>query len=668
MALPIHQSFRFGRFELNAANRALSKDGRAVRLGSRAFDILVVLLSRAGEVVGKDELIAAVWPNLHVEENNLRVHLTALRKALDEPPSEASSIANIPARGYSFVAPVARIDAPPPLAETSAPRHNLPLIPGQVFGRSALVEMLAGLLAERRMVTIIGPGGIGKTTVALQVAEQQLAAGKTIAFADLTPLNDPLLAFGAVASALGCPIRSHNPAEDMIGYIAERDFCIVFDGCEHVVDGVARQVEILLARCRNLKILATSREPLRIPAEWVHRITPLESPGSVTEVTAVEALRFPAIQLFAERAAATMGGYILTDADAPFAVDICRRLDGMALAIELAAARVGTVGIKGLAIALANPARVLAQSRRSGIKRHRSLHAALDWSYETLTPVEKAVFCRCSVFNGGFSVEAARTVAADDVFPAEAVEDAVFELVEKSLMVADIAEESIQYRTLETTRAYALEVLQQEGERRMLERKHAEYFRGFFEQALRDWELQPAKEWLGRAAPQIENLRRALDWSLSAEGDVEIAGALTVAAVPLWLSLSLIDECLGRVKRALEVLERQPEPDARMRMQLHAALGWPQMALVTEGGGTPSWRVALEIAEKIGDLDYQLRALWALWVDSKNVGRPRDGLAFAERIIEVATAGGEYVDRLIGKRLRGASLHLLGRHQEAREP
>jgi DNA-binding winged helix-turn-helix (wHTH) protein len=395
MSLPTDQFFRFGRFELDAASRALTKDGRAVRLGSRAFDILVILVSRAGEIVSKDELIAAVWPNLHVEENNLRVHLTALRRVLDETQAEATSIANIPSRGYSFVAPVTRIDAASP--EHPAPQHNLPLIPGQVFGRSALVDTLAGLLAERRMVTIVGPGGIGKTTVALQVAERQLAAGKTVAFADLTPLSDPLLAFGVIASALDCPIRSNDPAEDLIGYIVDRDCCIVFDGCEHVVDRVARQVEILLARCRNLQILATSREPLRIPEEWVHRIAPLESPNDIADVTAAEALRSPAIQLFAERAAASMGGYVLTDTDAPFAVDICRRLGGVALAIELAAARVGAVGIRGLANALADPTRLLAQSRRGGIERHRSLHAALEWSYETLTPVEKAVFRRCAV-------------------------------------------------------------------------------------------------------------------------------------------------------------------------------------------------------------------------------------------------------------------------------
>src|SRR5260370_40668271 len=235
MALPTHQFFRFGRFELDAVSRALTKDGRAVRLGSRAFDTLVVLLSRAGEIVSKDELIAAVWPNLHVEENKLRVHLKALRKVLDDTQAEATSSANIPSRGYSFVAPVTRIDAAAPASpEHPAPQHNLPLIPGRAVGRSAWVDTLAGLLAERRMVTIVGPGGIGKTTVALQVAERQLAAGKTVAFADLAPLSDPLLAFGVIDSALDCLIRSNDPAEELIGYIADRGSCIVFDRCQHV--------------------------------------------------------------------------------------------------------------------------------------------------------------------------------------------------------------------------------------------------------------------------------------------------------------------------------------------------------------------------------------------------------------------------------------------------
>lgn len=667
--MTIHSAYRFGKFELNPSSRAVSKDGIPLRLGGRAFDILALLLSRAGEVVGKEELIAAAWPNLHVEENNLRVHLTALRKVLDDTQPGRSAIANVPSRGYSFVAPVARI-GPAAAGEVAEAQHNLPLTVGQVLGRSAVVDTIADKLVKRRAVTIVGHGGVGKTTVALQVAERQLADSVIVAFADLAPLSDPSLAFGTIASSLGCLVRSQNSLEDLIGFIGDRTCCIVLDSCEHVVEAVARHAVSLLARCHNVRLLATSRQPLRIPEEWIYRIGGLEYPDDGHDMPAAEAIRFPAIQLFVERATAATGDFVLTDADAPFVVDICRRLEGIALAIELAAARVGSIGIKGLSELSTDPARLIEQKRRGAIERHSSLQAAIDWSYGILTPTEKIAFRRCCMFNGSFDLQAARAVIADDLVSAQTIGDAVCELVEKSFLFADITEDAIQYRALDSTRFYGKALLRQEAEQDLLERKHATYFRDFFEKAERDWKVEANKVWLSRTAAQIVNLRQALDWCYSSEGDVDIGCALTVAAVPLWLSLSLIDECLQQVQHALGVLQRQPdlqEPDQRMKMRLHAALGWPQMVKAAEGGGTPSWRVALGIAESLGDLDYQLRALWALWVDAKNSGLPRDGLALAERFTAVAIGSEEYVDRLVGKRLRGASLHLLGRHDEARE-
>lgn len=461
--MTIHQSFRFGKFELNPTSRALTKDGTVLRLGSRAFDILALLLSRAGEVVGKDELIAAVWPNLHVEENNLRVHLTALRKALDDSKAGVSIIANVPSRGYSFVAPVDRVGSPSFPAAATAARHNLPLIAGQVFGRSALVEAITERLTKRRAVTIVGHGGVGKTTVALRVAECQLAVSKMVAFADLAPLADPLLAFGMIATSLGCQIRSHDPLADLIDYIGERECCIVLDSCEHMVDAVARYSDLLLSRCQNLSILATSRQPLRIPEEWVYRIAGLECPDEDLLPTAAEVLKFPAVQLFVDRAAAATGEFVLTDDYAPFVVEICRRLDGIALAIELAAARMGSIGVRGLAELLTHPERMLDQKRRGGLERHNSLQAAIDWSYGILLPSEKIVLRRCSVFSGSFDLPAVRSIVADESLSAATIDDAVHELVEKSFLFADITGDAIQYRALDSTRIYARAILQQEG-------------------------------------------------------------------------------------------------------------------------------------------------------------------------------------------------------------
>ena len=663
------QVFQFGSFELHLNKRQLLRSGKAVRLGSRALDILATLVLRAGEVVSKSELISAVWPNLFVEDGNLRVHITALRKALDDGSQPGGFISNLPGRGYSFVAPVVVSSAQRTLefSQAAKPVHNLPPTIGKVVGRTKLVESLAALVLERRMISIVGPGGIGKTTVALEVAEVLLhERNLSVAFADLASLSAPSLVPGALASALGCAIRPQNPIESLIEDIGAREVLIILDSCEHLVGEVAHLAELLLARATGVRILATSREVLRTRGEWVQRLPALDIPSEAAALTPGQALQFSSIQLFVDRASDCLGGYALKDADVAFVVDICRRLDGIALAIELAAARVDAVGIRGLARALSDPAHLLSQGRRTGAQRHRTLYATLSWSYGILSEPERVVLRRAAVFNGGFTLAAARAVVAGPDVAERDVEDVVMNLVAKSLLIADAGTDVIQYRLLDTTRAYAWETLEREGEAVHFERCHAEYFRAFFEQVAADWEVQQTEEWLSLNAPQIGNLRKALDWAFSDRGQPDIGVALVVSAVPLWLQFSLIDECLSRVKQALASLEQQPTADLHKKMQLHAALGWPQMATVTAQGGTPSWRAALAIAEQIGDVDYQLRALWALWVDCKNGGLPLEGLELAERFRNRAIHSAEPSDYFIGERLRGASLHILGRHAEAR--
>lgn len=656
------ETYEFGDFRLDPAKRLLTKGGSVVKLGSRAFDLLVVLVQRSGAVLSTNELLALVWPNIHVEANNLRVHLTALRKALGDEPGGTGYIANIPGRGYSFSATVsARNTAMRESADASR------MLSEAVVGRAEIVHELGRLLETRRFITLIGPGGIGKTTVAREVANQQRAE-RQIAFADLGDLSHPGQVAGAIGSALGRALRPSDPIEDIVAFLGDRPVLLVLDSCDHVIDETGRLSSLLLARLPGLSFLATARSPLRLNNEWVQRLGPLDLPREESVGQADVALQFSAVELFVKLAAASMGGYALGDTEAPVVVDICRRLDGIPLAIELAAARAGVAGINALAKSLANPDRLLSQTQHAGAARHRTLHATFDWSYSLLSETERTVLRRLAVFLGGFSLESACAVVAEGALAKSDVEDALLTLAEKSLIAPFPHTVAVAYRLLDTARAFSRNALIGSGELRELEARHAAHYRDLFTSAGQDWERLPTTEWLDLYGWQVGNVRAALDWSGSDHGDPGLCVQLTAAAVPLWIQLSLIDECLERVRLALDIAKQTPGLDPRIRMRLLAALGWPQIAAMSGRSGlAASWQEVLTIAEQVGDVDYQLRALWALWVDCKNRGAPKEGLLLADRFCALAQQSSEPLDAMVGKRLRGSSLHVLARHDEARE-
>ncbi len=660
------QVLTFGSFEVFPEQRLLLNQGKPLRLGSRAFDILKVLLERPGEVVPKEVLIRRVWPDTIVEDTSLRVHIAQLRKALGDDQDTARFITNVPGRGYCFVAPAsvkgaapapaAPVPPPPPAA---AARPVAPLPVARVIGRDDIVALVASQLPSRRFVTLAGPGGIGKTTAALAIAAA--IAGRYdggVAYVELAAIDDPQMAASALAAALGLAGKAGGLPDDLIASLHGRRTLVVLDNCEHVIDAAAGLAELLLRRVPDIDILATSREPLRADGEWVQRLPPLGLPGPDQAISAAQALAWPAVQLFAERASACLGGWTLGDADAPAVVEICRRLDGIALAIELAAGHLDTIGIAGLAASLDDCFRVLTRGRRTALPRHRTMRATLDWSYRLLSAAEQACLRRLSVFNGDFTLDDARAVIAGDGLDGWDIEDGLGNLVAKSLVTAELGGPAATYRLLATTRAYGREQLGRGPEDDALRRRHAVHYRALFDQAEAEWETRPTAEWLGRYGRHVGNLRAALDWAFSAEGDADIGVALTVAAVPLWFGLLLIDESLGWVQRALAVLDERGEAADTGRMRLQAALGWPQMrAIIGQASGAAAWTAALDLAQSLGDVDYQLRALWALWVDRTNAGEPRLALDLAERFAALAA---DPADICIGDRMRARSLHLLG--------
>ena len=472
----VHRKLRFGPFELSIGERVLRRDGRALPLGDRALDILAYLADRPGEVIAKQELMDHVWSDVTVEEGSLRVHVAAIRKALGDGQIGNRYIANIKGRGYSFVGTVV------PLAGGTEnrnakfpPQGRLPVRPIMMIGRETVVSEVSDKLRNERFVTLLGPGGIGKTTIALAVARAAAEefAGK-VHFVDLESLADPRHVAAAVATSLGLALKSKDPSLELVELVRLQKLLIILDSCEHVIETVALLAEQLYQESAQIHLLTTSRELLKVGGEHCCRVLPLDFPPDGSEQTANAVLRYASVQLLARCVAARAGSFVLTDEEAPLVAEMCRKLDGIPLAIELAAGQVAALGLKDTVARL----QLLKLAHRSAVARHRTLKATLDWSYNLLTDGERIVLRRIAPFAGHFTLEGARHVAGElDIATGEIV-DAVAGLVEKSLLATRIDETQTQYRLLDTTRAFALEKLEEHAEVDVVLRRHAEYVAG----------------------------------------------------------------------------------------------------------------------------------------------------------------------------------------------
>lgn len=664
---------RFGPFTFLPGQQLLAEEGSAVNLGSRARALLAALLENHGEVVTKTQLIRSAWPETFVEEANLRVHIAALRRALGDGQDGRRYIVNISGRGYSFVFPVEHEAGPPPRLQKRLPGaspalSNLPPALSRIVGRTSTVAFVAALLREQRFVSLVGAGGIGKSTVAIAVAHATADSfSDGICFVDLSALSDPQLVPAAIAAALGVGLRSEAPLQSLIAATRSRRTLLLLDSCEHVIDVVSNLTEeLFLNGGEGLHILATTREPLRVRGERIHRLSPLDLPPPGASLSSAEALQYPAVQLFVERAAASLNGFELIDSEAPVVAELCRRLDGIALAIEIAAGRVESLGVAGLASRLDDRFRLRLEGRRTALQRHQTLSTLLDWSYMLLPPFEQLVLRQLAILAGNFTVDDAVAIVADDEATDEKVVNALANLVEKSLIAADVHGARARYRLLDTTRAYAALKLVESGKIELLHRRHAEIFRDALDRATLAWARQPAAEWTRDHRHLIDNVRAALEWAFSPEGDIEIGVELTLGAVPLWFQLQLIAEAHGQVRMALARLSPSGCPAVQMRLQ--AALAWSLMQIRGQVEETrAAWQRTLDLAESLDNTDYQLRALWGLWSNELNRSRFREALALAHRFADVAARGSDLNDSYVGHRIIGYILHLLGRQTEARQ-
>ncbi len=657
-------TIEFGRFKLIRHRRELLADGSPIELGGRAFDTLVALVDARGTVLGKDELMRRIWPDRVVEENNLQAQVSTLRKAFG---ADRHLIRTVAGRGYQFTGEIraaAAATVPPPSSRAT----NLPEPVSELIGREAELRDVMELVTKHRLVTLVGAGGIGKTRLGLEVARRLLSSfADGVQLAELGPLSSSELVPVTVATALGfTPVAGTVSAEGVAATAATKHALLVLDNCEHVIEAAAQTAWVLLRASPRAHVLATSREPLRVEGEHIYRVPPLDVPAE-DNPDMEDVFRHSAVRLFVARAHAAEPRYAPDIRLASPTAAIVRRLDGIPLAIELAAARVAAFGVEGIAARLDDRFRILIGGHRMALPRHQTLRATLDWSYELLSDSERVVLRRLAIFSGGFVLDAASAVVAAADLLAPEVVDCVASLVAKSLVVADSGGAVVHYRLLETTRAHAREKLIESGELEAFARRHAEYHRDLVERAEAEWETTSTADWLAVYGRQIDNVRAALDWSFSPGGDAAIGVALTVAVVPLWIHLSLVEECRAGVERALARLASAGRRDPRFDMKLFNALG--AALLLTKGHGpemNAAWTRVLELAESLDDDDYRLRALWGLFVARFTNGDYRAALAVAEKFPKLAATTGDPIDALIGERLIGVALHALGDQSGAR--
>jgi predicted ATPase/DNA-binding winged helix-turn-helix (wHTH) protein len=659
----------FGPFSLFPAERLLKKADKPIALGGRALDILIALVERAGEVVTNKELVSAVWRDVVVEKSTLRFQMATLRKALGDGRDGARYVSNVSGRGYCFVAPITRSTsartAPLGGSATTERLQRLPPRPARMVGRDDTVRALAQQLRIWRFVSIVGPGGIGKTTVAVSVAHTLIDGFRgAVFFIDLAALTDPQLVPTAVASALGFMVRTQDPLVGLLAFIGDRKILLVLDNCEHVISVAAALAERVVSEAPQAHILATSREALRVEGEHVHVLYSLECPPEDAGLTALEALRYPAAQLFMERAAASGYGAALSDIDAPIVARSCRRLDGVALAIELAASRVGSLGIRGTAELLENRFSLLWHGRRTALPRHETLKAMLDWSYSLLPEHEKVVLCRLSAFVGDFTLQAAGSVASHtDVDEAGAI-DAVANLVTKSLISTIVINESTYYRLLDTTRFYAATKLVEQGDADRIARRHAIFYSEFLKHDEIIQSLFGEYDLSGYAS-HLGNVRAALAWALSDRGDVAAGIELAAWAAPLFVKSSLLEECRGWCVRALAALD-DASRGTRQELILQEALALSSMYT---RGHTDQLRAqydrGLALAEAFQDRARQLRLLAGLNVSLFRLGDIRGALAVAEQAGVIAQAAEYPASTLWAESQLGITHHFLGNQAAA---
>lgn len=634
--------YLFGPFRLFPRRQLLMQGDRRVQLGARAFELLNLMVQRSGEVVGRDELVSAAWPNVFVHDSNLKVNMWSLRRSLGDTQKQPTYIATVAGRGYRFVSAVQTgtakvIDESAPVE--AARMRGLPPQP-HIVGRESDIADILSSLRGRRHVTVVGTGGVGKTTAAVAAAQafaEECPDG--VCFVDFSTSEDPALVPAALAAALGLRGDPADALTAVIGFLDQRQVLVLLDNCEHVLQGVAAFTRAFMARGGRSTLLATSREALDTPGEHVVWLGPLACPESDEGLGMGEIMQFPAVDLFARRAS-EWAGYELVDADCTAVVQICRALDGLPLAIELAASKAERHAMQDLLAMLDRHLSVpIAHSPRA--PRQETLLATIDWSYRLLSPNEATIFGLVSVFADAFELEDIVAVAATANLRPAHVTTGVGGLVAKSLLTAQASGAGLRYQLLDSTRRYATTRRLESGLDRPARRGHAQRILALFEQSEAEWGWRDGEDWTQRYLGRIGDVRAALAWLFGDGGDAALGVRLTVATIPLWFEKSLISETQHRVEMALDHAEKIGSSDL-LKAKLAISRAWcmnyartfvPEIEHI--------WLTALALAKRAGNLAFELQSLAGLAIYYGRVGRIRQTI---ERLEEFRTLCARHQD------------------------
>ena len=662
------EAIHFGGFCLTPGKRKLERAGQVVRLGDRALDVLLLLVANAPDVVSKAALLTHIWPESEVDEGNLRFQIAMLRRALGEGSSGEKFLATVQGRGYCFVAPVSRIreDLSSPAPGLSERNYKIPRRLPRMMGRDEDISSVRQSLLEQRFVSIVGPGGVGKTTLALAVSHALVDTfGGEIRFIDLGALSEASQLPVTLASLFGLSLHGGDPIPGLVALLGDTRALLVFDCCEHLIDAAAKTAEALFAQAPNLCILATSREPLRAEGEHVYLLQPLPTPPQAEPISVAELLEYPAAKLFVERAAMSGGDIQVREEDCAVIAEICRRLDGIPLAIELAAGRVHAFGIGGLASSLDGPLSPAFIGKRTAPVRHQSIAAMLDWSYGLLTGVEAQIFRHLSIFVGRFSMEAAQIVASHEGIDKECVAEALAGLVAKSLITSTFSGDRVRYRLLDTTRCYARQKLGEAEDLRNAMLALAAYLADALRRAdpvTGSIDDIDENEW---HRENIGNIRVALEWCCSTEADCCVGLDLVAEAATVFMQMSQWGECSRWTRRAIAHLPPELK-GSRTEMQLRESFAIAELIAVGPTVEVLSeLRQGLAVAERLGDRYFQLRIISGLFVYHQRSLLLSEAIGFAERAMLIAGAIGDPDTVAQADWMMAVALQTNGRETEA---
>lgn len=639
------EKYRIGPFLLDAEAQALTQGGNPVNLGQRAVAVLSVLVRAARDYVPKMRIMDAAWPGMVVEESNLSVQISAIRRALAQAPGGDRWLETLARRGYRFVGPVTVV--PPGGTPSYRPHSNLPEPLTSFVGREKELAKIRNLLSSHRLVTLTGAGGVGKTRIALRVASQVLdACADGVWLVELAALWDADLVPQVVGGVLGLPEQpGKSVTQTLTEYLQSRRLLLVIDNAEHLIRACAQFVDAVMQQCPQVEILVTSRERLGVPGEVTYRVPSLSMPNPRCDITSEGRSRYDSVQLFVDRAQLLRPQFAVTDQNAPTLACICNRLDGIPLAIELAAARVRSMSLEELNQRLDQRFRLLTGGSRTAPRRQQTLRAVIDWSYDLLDGAETTLLCRLSVFSGSWTLEAAEHVCSGDGVDAWEMLDLVTTLTDKSLVMVEDCDGATRYRLLETLREYVWERLMENADANRWRDRHLAYFVKFVDDAELHLRGPEQHRWLDRLEAEHDNIRSALTWSCAEGGDSAGGLRLVSAFWPFWLMRNHFREGSGWLSRLVAAVSGEVDLRARARAlrgsgvfgELHGdypaadAFYKESIAICRELGDRRGIAACLNNMGSVASAQGDDSAARVLWEESLGIRRElRDALGIAD--------------------------------------